>query len=435
MEAENKELRKLLEEERLNSVNIAEHQKLLIEKTLQEEIEKIAARERLERERLCKELEEEKRRSLILLQREKEKMEKILEEEKRRLNSGSQIERSSVENELLEERKNDWTLAEEEHSRLRTRPMSLTLEQVELPAISIASEQNINENSFETLFNVLLAEMMSLQLLYQIQDLSSACNTEAVRSRDSGWVDYDDDIIEAVGANLLEKGGLLLTNLRAAKQGDAVSMQSTDSLRDFLNLQIPHATNRTESKDKTDELPQYMEETNLKLPVDAPIKDDTRSDVSSEATQSGSSFTSEGSTCVRLSSSSSSTFGSFLEDEPLSPKRRMRPADSGCSSIHTDSDADQSPIHKKYHDVPVIAEESHVFNRLDSVPLAFEEDDEFENDEDADQSERPLDEKLGLLENHLMQLKSELDVETFSFFSHVFGVNVSEQRERGTVAI
>ena len=126
MEAEIKELRKLLEEERLNSVNIAEHQKLLIEKTLQEEIEKIAARERLERERLCKELEEEKRRSLILLQREKEKMEKILEEEKRRLNSGSQIERSSVENELLEERKNDWTLAEEEHSRLRTRPMSLT---------------------------------------------------------------------------------------------------------------------------------------------------------------------------------------------------------------------------------------------------------------------------------------------------------------------
>ena len=48
------------------------------------------------------------------------------------------------------------------------------------------------------------------------------------------------------------------------------------------------------------------------------------------------------------------------------------------------------------------------------------------------QVERPLDEKLSQLENHLIQLKSELDVETFDFFSHVFGMDVSVESEKGT---
>lgn len=436
MEAEKEELKKLLEEEKRNSGVIAEHQKLLIENTLQQEIGNIARREQLERDKLSKQLEDEKLHSLLLV-REKENTDKQLEEERRRFNSRLQVERSKFEKELVEERNKYSVLTEEQlhQSPMKTRPLRVTLEPFELPSINIGSELSVNESSFETLFNVLLAEMMSLQLLYQIQDLSSACNVEAVRSRDSGWVDYDDDIIEAVGTNLLEKGGLLLTNLRAAKQGDTISVQSTDSLRDFLNLQLPQTITRPESKEKMEELAQFKVESHSKPVDEAPVKEDAHSDMSSEATRSGSSFSSEGSTCVRLSSSSNSTFGSYMEDEPLSPKRRMHPADSGCSSIHTDSDTDYSPNHKRYHDIPVIFEEPRA-NMLVSVPLALEEEsDEFELDDEMEHIERPLDEKLSQLENHLIQLKSELDVEMFSFFSQVFGMDMSEQREKGTVAI
>ena len=440
LQAEKEELQKLLEEEKRNSGIIAEHQKDLIEKTLLEEIGKIIAREQLEREELSKQLEEEKRRSLVLVQREKEKMEKLLEEEKRMFASRLQVERSKFEKELQEERNKANALMKEQVCNSQEEMKQVVrLEQYELPPINIGSEQSIGQSSFETLFNVLLAEMMSLQLLYQIQDLSSACNSEAIRSRDSGWVDYDDDVIEAVGTNLLEKGGLLLTNLRAAKQGDTISVQSTDSLRDFLNLQLPPSIQRAESKGKVDGLVQVKGKTRRQLSSEAmrsscSKKNDTRSDLSNEATRSGSSVSSDGFSNVRLglSSASSSTLGSYLEDEPLSPKRRMRPSDSGCSSIHTDSDADQSPSHKKFLHVPTAGEVSRDTKTLGSVPLALMEEDDFELDEEMEQVERPLDEKLSQLENHLIQLKSELDVETFDFFSHVFGMDVSVEREKGT---
>lgn len=386
------------------------------------ERQRVLSKEEREKKQLQSALDEERRRSWTIEQRTKEEYEKALEDEKRRTKLLKQLERERLEKSLEQEKQRISELEErlvKSPSHERYTQTITMLDEPDFPRMPPGTNQT------ETLYNVLLAEIMSLQLLYQMQDLSQACNgADDLRSRDSGCAEYEDDVIQSVSSSVLEKGGLLLNNLRGRQRGESrFSLTSTDSLRELYLLQFPPSPKLSRESRKPGSVPMIA----------------LKSSFSELHSDSKKSFSSTSSDNLRgQDGASSSSMESFLEDEPLSPRCRNRPSDSGCSSQHSDSDhspgvnTQSQPIdiagRARAHSNPVKRS-----NINACVPLAEEEDEDldlFVSDEI-----QSVKKKVVHLANDLCQLKTELDSETINFFSEVFGVEVPFRREGGMCRI
>lgn len=383
------------------------------------ERQRIVNSEEREKRRLQSALDEEKRRSWTIEQRTKEEYEKVLEDEKKRSELLKELERERLEKSLEEEK--------QRISELEKRLVKSPSHERYTQTIAMFDEQEFprmppGTNQRETLYNVLLAEIMSLQLLYQMQDLSQACSgADDLRSRDSGCAEYEDDVIHSVSSSVLEKGGLLLNNLRGRQRGDSrFSLMSTDSLRELYLLQFPPSPKLSRESRKPGSVPMIaLKSSCLELHSD--------SKKSFSSTDSDGPRGHEG--------TSSSSMESFLEDEPLSPRCRNRPSDSGCSSQHSDSDHSPGP-NTRSHPVDIAGRaraQSNPVKRSNMnacVPLAEEEDEDL--DLVASNEILSVKRKVVHLANDLCRLKTELDSETINFFSEVFGVEVPFLREGGT---
>lgn len=381
------------------------------------ERQKITSSEEREKRRLQSALDEEKRRSWTIEQRTKEEFERALEDEKRRSKLLKQLERERLEKSLEEEK--------QRISELEDRLVKSPSHEIHTQTITMFDEPDFprmspGTNQTETLYNVLLAEIMSLQLLYQMQDLSQACSADDPRSRDSGCAEYEDDVIHSVSSSVLEKGGLLLNNLRGRQRGDSrFSLTSTDSLRELYSVQFPPSPKLSRESHKPGSVPIIALKSSL-------------SELHSDSKKSFSSMDSEG--ARGHDGTSSSSMESFLEDEPLSPRCRNRPSDSGCSSQHSDSDHSpgasirSQPIEiegrSRAHSNPVKRSSMNA-----CVPLAEEEDEDL--DLALSDEIQTVKKKVVHLANDLCRLKTELDSETINYFSEVFGVEVPFLREGG----
>ena len=318
----------------------------------------------------------------------------------------------------------------------------------------------------ETLFNVLLAEIMSLQLLYQMEDLSRSYQMGAPRSRDSGCSDYDEILLESVSTTLIEKGELILNSLRDKQRRESrVSLTSTDSFRELCYLQFPlspkvslgevqnmqrfHSASLGSIKEIRNELP-VVEKTmpsssrnmGKRSSYDAELwmtasgcpPQDTMNPLSSGAVWM-STFDSK----LQLSTDrppdhdSNSSLESFCEGEPLSPRRRSVPADSGCGSQHSDW---EPPVkvsglpNKEEGCVVPLAEEEDGNIDSDEV-LDWNNDDDDDDDDDDEERIKTLEKGVLHLGKDLLQLKSELDGEMISFFSDAFGVDMPLDNAKG----
>lgn len=385
------------------------------------ERQRIISSEGREKRRLQNALEEEKRRSWTVEQRTKEEYERALADEKRRSQILKQSEQERLEKSLEEEKQRIIELEDrlvKSPSHERYTQTTTMFDEAEFPRMSPGTNQT------ETLYNVLLAEIMSLQLLYQMQDLSQACSAEDPQSRDSGCAEYEDEVIHSVSSSVLEKGGLLLNNLRGRQRGDSrFSLTSTDSLRELYLLQFPPSPKLSRESRKPGSVPII------------PLKS-SLIELQSDSKKSSSSTDSE--EPRGHDETSSSSMESFLEDEPLSPRCRHRPSDSGCSSQHSDSD--HSPREGKRSQPIDIAGRTRANsypakrgNTSACVPLAEEEDEDLEFLSDCVENDeiQSVKKKVVHLENDLCRLKTELDSETVNFFSEVFGVEVPFLREGG----
>ena len=381
------------------------------------ERQKVISSEEREKQRLQSALEDERRRSWTIEQRTKEEYERALEDEKKRTELFKELERERLEKSLEEEKQRISELQErlvKSPSHERYTQTITMFDEPDFPRMPPGTNQT------ETLYNVLLAEIMSLQLLYQMQDLSQACSADDPRSRDSGCAEYEDEVIHSVSSSVLEKGGLFLNNLRGRQRGDSrFSLTSTDSLRELYLLQFPPSPKLSRASQKTESVPII------------PLKS-SLSEIHSDSSKSFLSTDSDGPRGQEGTSSSS--MESFLEDEPLSPRCRHRPGDSGCSSQHSDSD--HSPgASKRSQPIDIAGRtraQSNPVQRFDMnacVPLAEEE----EEDLDLAESDeiQTVKKKVVHLENDLCRLKTELDSETVNFFSEVFRVEVPFLREGG----
>lgn len=382
------------------------------------ERQRIISSEEREKRRLQTALDEEKRRSWTIEQRTKEEYEKALEDEKRRAKLLKQLERERLEKSLEEEKQRISELEErlvKSPSHERYTQTIAMFDEPEFPRMPPGTNQT------ETLYNVLLAEIMSLQLLYQMQDLSQACSgADDLRSRDSGCAEYEEDVIHSVSSSVLEKGGLLLNNLRGRQRGDSrFSLMSTDSLRELYLLQFPPSPKLSPESRKPGSVPMIASKSSfLELHSDSK-KSFSSTDSDGPRGQDG---------------TSSSSMESFLEDEPLSPRCRNRPSDSGCSSQHSDSDHSPGP-NTRSHPIDIVGRaraQSNPVKRSNMnacVPLAEEEDEDL--DLVASNEILSVKRKVVHLANDLCRLKRELDSETINFFSEVFGVEVPFLREGG----
>lgn len=382
------------------------------------ERQRILSSEEREKRKLQSALDEEKRRSWTIEQRTKEEYERALEDEKRRAKLLKQLERERLEKSLEEEKQRISELEErlvKSPSHERYTQTITMFDEPDFPRMPPGTNQT------ETLYNVLLAEIMSLQLLYQMQDLSQACNgADDLRSRDSGCAEYEDDVIHSVSSSVLEKGGLLLNNLRGRQRGESrFSLTSTDSLRELYLLQFPPSPKLSRESRKPGSVPMIALKSSFL-------------ELHSDSKKSFSSVDSDGPR--GQDGTSSSSMESFLEDEPLSPHCRNRPSDSGCSSQHSDSDHSpgantrSQPIdivgRARAQSVPVKRS-----NTSACVPLAEEEDEDL--DLIVSDEIQSVKNKVVHLANDLCRLKTELDTETINFFSEVFRVEVPFQREGG----
>ena len=385
------------------------------------ERQRIISSEGREKRRLQNALEEEKRRSWTVEQRTKEEYERALADEKRRSQIRKQGEQERLEKSLEEEKQRIIELEDrlvKSPSHERYTQTATMFDEAEFPRMSPGTNQT------ETLYNVLLAEIMSLQLLYQMQDLSQACSAEDPQSRDSGCAEYEDEVIHSVSSSVLEKGGLLLNNLRGRQRGDSrFSLTSTDSLRELYLLQFPPSPKLSRESRKPGSVPIIPLKSSL-----IELQSDSKKSFSSTDSEEPRGH----------DETSSSSMESFLEDEPLSPRCRHRPSDSGCSSQHSDSD--HSPREGKRSQPIDIAGRTRANsypakrgNTSACVPLAEEEDEdlEFLNDCVENDEIQSVKKKVVHLENDLCRLKTELDSETVNFFSEVFGVEVPFLREGG----
>lgn len=401
---ENEGLQKLLEEERQTKSLLEKEQEKLLEKSLHNESHNnvMLCEHQKEIERLQQELKEEKRRSLLLEEREKSQIEQ-------RIAEIQLLERQKFQSELEEERKR---LAEElnrEEKDFRDVFCQSPSEDVIDKGLPQA-EPYSDSASTETFYNVLLAEIMSLQLLYQMQDIADVCGGAAPRSTDSGWADYDDELLENMGINLLEKGGLILDSLRAVQSGDIVSIASVDSIRDAFTFPFPPSPKI--SSCSTDGRP-HIQSASHKVSRDLLSELERRgkplctSSTSTIGSKVSSDFWADNN---NLESGTSSSMGSYCDQEPLSPRHTRQTSDSGC---------EMSPVDPRLNLQKEMGGGSNV-----CVPLA-EEDDEDLIDESIKQMQI-LKDKVSTLDMELARLKSELDRETVNFFSAVFLVDLSQ---------
>ena len=384
----------LIERQRIQSNDKREKQRL--QNALDEEKQRSWARVNIASEEYERAVEDEKRRSQILNQTEQEKPEKSPQEEKKRMNE-------------LDER----LIKSPSHERYTQ--TSNMFDESEFPRIPAGANQT------ETLYNVLLAEIMSLQLLYQMQDLSHACSADNSQSRDSGCADYEEEVIRSVSSSVLEKGGLVLNNLRCRQRGDSrFSLTSIGSLpRELYLLQFPPSPKLSSQSQKTGSVPIIpLKNSFLELQSDS-----KKSFSSMESVQR-----------KGQDRALNSSMESFLEDELLSPPCHYRPSDSGCSSQHSDY-VQCSGTNKRNE--PIIDIKAR--NRANSnptkrwnsssacVPLAEKENKDLRFDDEI----QSVKNKVGYLENDLCRLKTELDSETINFFSEVFGVEVPFLGDKG----
>ncbi|KXJ23526.1 kinesin-like protein 5 isoform X2 [Exaiptasia diaphana] len=411
---ENECLQKLLEEERQRKSLLEKEQESLLEKSLHNDShdDSMLCEHQKEIERLQQELKEEKRRSLLLEEREKSKIESLLEAEKQRIVEIQMSERQKFESELEEERKR---IAEEMHREEKDfrdvfcqSPSEDVIDRGPQPAGPC-----IDSTSTETFYNVLLAEIMSLQLLYQMQDIADVCGGAAPRSTDSGWADYDDELLENMGINLLEKGGLILDSLRAVQSGDIVSIASVDSIRDALSFTFPPSPKI--SSCSTDGRPHIQSASHkvsrdLLSEIERKDKPLCTSSTSTIGSKVSSDFWADNN---NLESGTSSSMGSYCDQEPLSPRHTRQTSDSGC---------EMSPVDPRLNLQKEMGGGSNV-----CVPLA-EEDDEDLIDESIKQMQI-LKDKVSTLDMELARLKNELDRETVNFFSAVFLVDLNQGDE------
>lgn len=392
-----------------------------LEAALLTERQRILSSEEQEKRRLQNALDEEKRRSWAIEQRTKEEYEKALADEKRRSQILKQLEQEKLEKSLEEEKQRIIELENrlvQSPSHERHTQTAAMFDEADFPRMPPGTNQT------ETLYNVLLAEIMSLQLLYQMQDLSQACSVHDPQSRDSGCAEYEDDVIHSVSSSVLEKGGLLLNNLRGRQRGDSrFSLTSTDSLRELYLLQFPPSPKLSRESQKPGSVPLLpLKSSFLELQCDSK-KSFSSVDSEEQRGQDG---------------ASSSSMESFLEDEPLSPRCRHRPNDSGCSSQHSDSEHSSSGV-KRSQPIDITGRcraNSYPVKRCNTsacVPLAEEEDEDLEFFNDCTETDeiQSVKNKVVHLENDLCRLKTELDSETVNFFSEVFGVEVPFLREGG----
>ncbi|KAK2572377.1 Kinesin-like protein KIF3C [Acropora cervicornis] len=364
-------------------------------------------------------LDEERRRSSVIEQRMKEEYDRALADEHKRAEMVKQLEQEGLGKALEEEKRRLGELEE----RLQKSPgherytqTAAMLEETEFPRMPPGTNQT------ETLYNVLLAEIMSLQLLYQMQDLSQACSADNPQSRDSGCAEYEDDVIHCVSSTVLEKGGLLLNNLRARQRGESrFSLQSTDSLRELYFVQFPQSPRLSRDSRKTGSVPIIPVKSSL-----AELKCESKKSFSS---------TDSVEVCRERNGSSSSSMESFLDDEPLKLRCRNRPIDSGCSSLQSDFDHSSKGGEVQLSDstgrTRANTYPAKLCNASTCVPLAEEEDEDLEFLGDVVERDeiQSVKNKVVHLKNDLCRLKTELDSETVNFFSEVFGVEVPFLRE------
>ncbi|KAK3723829.1 hypothetical protein QZH41_019506, partial [Actinostola sp. cb2023] len=405
---ENENLQKLLEEERQMKSTLEKEQEAVLEKSLQDESQSNTrlSEHQKEIERLKQELKEEKRRSLLLEEREKSKIESLLEAERQHVAEIQLRERQKFESELEEERKRiaeQRKQAEKDFRDACCQSSSEDMINMELPPVVPTDSES---TSTETFYNVLLAEIMSLQLLYQMQDIADVCNGVAPRSTDSGWADYDDELLENMGINLLEKGGFILDSLRAVQSGDIISIASADSLRDAFLFQFPSSPKLSCNTDE-----RSNQSTALKVSRDlmSEFERKAKSPCNDSSSTIGSKVSSDfWSDNNNSGSGTSSSMGSYCDQEPLSPRQTRQTSDSGC---------EMSPVD------PRLNLQKEMVGSNVCVPLAEEDDEDF-IDESVKQM-RILKDRVSTLDVELVRLKNELDRETVNFFSAVFLVDLS----------
>lgn len=392
---------------------LEQEQESILEKSVREhnESDTILSEHQKEIERLKQELKEEKRRSILIEEREKNTIENLLEAERQRIAEIQLKERQRFESELEKEVNR---LAEQQRQAQKDlRDVYCQSPTEDVINEGLTQEGTDNEStSTETFYNVLLAEIMSLQLLYQMQDIADVCSGAAPRSTDSGWADYDDELLENMGVSLLEKGGLILNSLRAVQSGDIASIASVDSFRDALIFPFPPSP---KISCPTDERPNQS--SSFKVPRDVLSEFERKekplctSSTSTIGSKVSSDFWADNN---NLESGTSSSMGSYCDQEPLSPRHTRQTSDSGC---------EMSPVDPRLNLQKGMGE-SNV-----CVPLA-EEDDEDLVDESAKQMEI-LNDKVTTLDMELARLKDELDRETVNFFSAVFLVDLTNLGDDG----
>ncbi|XP_048585388.1 kinesin heavy chain isoform X2 [Nematostella vectensis] len=392
LQTETENLRKLLEDERRQKSLLEQTRNLEMESKLQEERENIGALSELrtELEHLRRELQAEKRRSLALEQRERDILEQSIAGGSHGLSETEDVHKDAGDIELSEGH--------------RTNCQSPEHLAPQFPQIPIDS----HHTSTDTLYNVLLAEIMSLQLLYQMQDLADSCGHVTLQSRDSGWADSDEEALGNVGKSLLEKGGLILNSLRNVHAVDTISFASTESLREaFLFPLSPKASKAKSSVRTNNNVSRELHYEGQDPKPYTPVK------------SASSAFLLE---ARGLESASTSSMGSFCDHEPLSPRAQRQPSDSGCSSQH--SGIELSPVEQKSNLHKEFSRRAAGSNVC--VPLAEEDDEVSEPDAATEDKEhfRLLTEKVSTLERDLLKLKEEMDSEIVGFFSTVFLVEV-----------
>lgn len=419
LQKENENLEKTLFDERSQRRVLEGMHHASLETAVLIERQRILSSEGREKQLLQSALDEEKRRSWTIEQRMKEEYERALADEKERSEILKQLEQERLEKSLEEEKQRISELQERlEKSPSHERHTQTMLDEAEFPRMPPGTNQT------ETLYNVLLAEIMSLQLLYQMQDLSLACSYDNPQSRDSGCAEYEEDVIHSVSSSVLEKGGLLLNNLRGRQRGESrFSLTSTDSLRELYLLQFPPTPNLSLESRKPGSVPIIS----LKSSFPELQSDSKKIYASTDSVE-----------LKGQDGASSSSIESFLENEPMSPRSRQPPNDSGCSSRHSESDhstreSDRSqPIDVTGRTRAISFHAKHC-NSSACVPLAEEEDEDLEYLSDSAEPDeiQSVKNKVVHLESDLCRLKTELDSETVNFFSEVFGVEVPFLREGG----
>ena len=410
LQRENENLTKTLFDEKSQRHVLEGMHSASLEAAVLIERQRIQSKEKREKERLQNALFEEKQRSLARVNNTSEEYERALEDKKKRSQILNQTEQEKLEKSLQEEKKRITELEErliKSPSHERYTQTSNMFDESEFPHMPPGANQT------ETLYNVLLAEIMSLQLLYQMQDLSHACSADNSQSRDSGCADYEEEVIRSVSSSVLEKGGLVLNNLRCRQRGDSrFSLTSTGSLRELYLLQFPPSPKLSSQSQKTGSVPIIpLKNSFLELHSDS-----KKSFSSMESVQR------KGQDRVFNSSAES-----FLEDELRSPPCHYRPSDSGCSSQHSDYDQCSGTNKRNEPIIDIKARNranSNPAKRWNSssacAPLADGENKDLRFDDEI----QSVKNKVVYLENDLCRLKTELDSETINFFSEVFGVEV-----------